>query len=97
VATYYTMFSLKPGDRYIIRVCNSPVCDMERSPDIVREIEKLLLIDIGETTSDNRFTLELSECLGQCDSAPGMMINENIHGNLNRDKLRSIIENYDTK
>ena len=94
VASYYTMFSLKPRGKYIIRVCNSPVCNMEKSPDIIKEIISLLSIDIGETSDDKRFTLELSECLGQCDSAPGMMINKDVFGNLNTASLKSIFENY---
>jgi NADH:ubiquinone oxidoreductase subunit E len=94
VASYYTMFSLKPRGKYIIRVCNSPVCNMEGSPDIINKIKNLLSIDIGETSRDKRFTLELSECLGQCDSAPGMMINEDVFGSLDTANLKSIFENY---
>ena len=94
VASYYTMFSLKPRGKYIIRVCNSPVCNMEKSPDIINEIKNLLSIDIDETSSDKLFTLELSECLGQCDSAPGMMINEDVFGGLDTANLKSIFENY---
>lgn len=94
VASYYTMFSLKPRGKYIIRVCNSPVCNMEKSTTIIEEIKKLLSINIGETTVDNRFTLELSECLGRCDTAPGMMINEDVIGNLETENLKSIFDKY---
>ena len=94
VATYYTMFSLKPRGKNIIRLCNSPVCNMEKSSDIIEKIKKILSIDIGETTSDKRFSIELSECLGQCDIAPGMMINEDVYGDLHNVDLESIFEKY---
>ena len=94
VATYYSMFSVKPRGKYIIRICNSPVCNMESSYVIVDEIKKMLSVEIGGTTSDKLFTLELSECLGQCDSAPGMMINEDVYGNLEAENLKSIFAKY---
>ncbi len=94
VATYYTMFSLKPRGKYIIRLCNSPVCNMEKSSDIINKIKNMLSIDIGETSKDKRFSIELSECLGQCDIAPSMMINEDVYGNLDKADLESIFETY---
>ncbi len=94
VATYYTMFSLKPRGKYIIRVCNSPVCNMENSTKVIEEIKKNLSIEVGETTDDMRFTLELSECLGKCEEAPGMMINEDVVGNLDNVDFKSIFDNY---
>lgn len=97
VATYYTMFSIKPRGRYIIRACNSPVCHMEGSINIIDELKSALSIDIGETTKDRMFTLELTECLGQCDNAPVMMINKDIFGDLNREKIGSILKEYKSK
>ncbi len=97
VATYYTMFSIRPRGRYIIRVCNSPVCHMEGSINIIDDLKSALSIDIGETTKDRLFTLELTECLGQCDNAPVMMINKEIFGDLNRKKIESILKEYKSK
>ncbi len=97
VAAYYTMFSLKPRGRYIIRACNSPVCHMEGSLNIIEELMEVLKIDVGETTKDRMFTLELTECLGQCDIAPVMMINEEIYSNLDTEKIKFIIENLKNK
>jgi NADH-quinone oxidoreductase subunit E len=92
VATYYTMFSVKPRGRYIIRACNSPVCLMEGSLNVLEELKQLLAIEIGETTGDRLFTLEVSECLGQCARAPVMMINKEIYGNLDRQAISDIIQ-----
>ncbi|MBN1387962.1 MAG: NAD(P)H-dependent oxidoreductase subunit E [Bacteroidales bacterium] len=97
VATYYTMFSLKPRGKYIIRACNSPVCNMIGSVSIIEELKKVLKIEVGETTDDRMFTLELTECLGQCDIAPVMMINKEIYGNLDAEKIKTIIENLKNK
>ncbi len=94
VAGYYTMFSLKPRGRHIIRVCVSPVCEMVKSQLIVDELRKQLHIDVGDTTADKLFTLEFSECLGQCQEAPSMMINQKVYNNLNPEKIREIIESY---
>ena len=97
VATYYTMFSVKPRGKYIIRACNSPVCDMEGSVNILEELNSLLGINPGETTEDKIFTLELTECLGQCDKAPVMMIDKEIYGNLDRKMVAKNIKKYKNK
>ncbi len=94
VASYYTLFSLKPRGKNIIRVCNSPVCDMAGSKDIKKELCKILKVDIGETTADELFTLETTECLGQCDTAPVLSVNEDLYGNLTAKKISPIITDY---
>lgn len=94
VVSYYTMFSLKPRGKYIIRVCDSPVCNMVKSTEVINEIKNLLSINVNETTLDKRFTLELSECLGRCGTAPSMMINKDVIGNLDLVDLKSIFEKY---
>ena len=94
VASYYTLFSLKPRGKNIIRVCNSPVCDMAGSNDIKKELCKILKVHIGETTADKLFTLETTECLGQCDTAPVMSVNEDLYGNLTAEKISPIITDY---
>ena len=94
VATYYTMFSIKPRGKYIIRICNSPVCNMNNSVSLADEIRDLLGIDIGETTDDMLFTLEYTECLGRCDVAPSVMIASDVYGSVTRESLVSIISKY---
>jgi len=94
VATYYTMYSLKPRGKYIIRICNSPVCNMEGSEGVAEALEKVLGIKLGEVTKDKLFSLEFTECLGQCGTAPGMMVGEDIYGELNMDKIVEILKKY---
>jgi NADH:ubiquinone oxidoreductase subunit E len=94
VVSYYTMFSLTPRGKHIIRVCNSPVCQMADSNDILAKLRNYLGIDVGATTADGVFTFETTECLGQCDSAPGMSVDEMFYGNLTAKKVKHILKDY---
>ena len=94
VITYYSLLSVEPRGKHIIRVCNSPICNAQEAESLLTAVEELLGIGAGETTEEGMFTLELSECLGRCAQAPSVMINDTVYGNLNRKKLESIIEKY---
>ncbi|MBU7013892.1 MAG: NAD(P)H-dependent oxidoreductase subunit E [Theionarchaea archaeon] len=90
VASFYSMFSLEPRGKYVIRVCTSPSCSIHYS--IITMLEDLLGISPGETTSDNLVTLEPSSCLGVCERAPAMMVDGEVYGDLTREKIREILE-----
>jgi NADH-quinone oxidoreductase subunit E len=92
VATFYTMYSLKPRGRNLIRVCQSPPCHLLGSSTISRELITLLGIGFGETTADKRFTLEMTSCLGVCGVAPAMMVNDRVYGNLTKERIAEIID-----
>jgi NADH:ubiquinone oxidoreductase subunit E len=92
VATFYTMYSLKPRGRNLIRVCQSPPCHLLGSSTISRELIRLLGIGFGETTPDRLFTLEMTSCLGVCGVAPAMMVNERVYGNLTAERIAEVIE-----
>ena len=94
IVSYYTMFSLRPRGKHIIRICRSPVCHLAGVTDVLAELSRMLKIHIGETTTDQYFTLETTECLGQCDLAPAMLVDDVLYGNLTRKKIRSIIQHY---
>jgi NADH-quinone oxidoreductase subunit E len=94
IASYYTMFSLSPRGRHIIRICRSPVCRMDEADELFTALKRILDIDIGQTTPDALFTLETTECLGQCDQAPVMTVDESIYGNLTPSRIETIIRNY---
>jgi NADH-quinone oxidoreductase subunit E len=91
VATFYTMYSLKPRGKHLIRVCQSPPCHLLGSSTISRELIKLLHIGFGETTADKLFTLEMSSCLGVCGVAPAMMVNDQVYGNLTPELIAEVI------
>jgi NADH-quinone oxidoreductase subunit E len=92
VATFYTMYSLKARGKYLIRVCQSPPCHLLGSTSIALELMRLLGIGFGETSVDRRFTLEMSSCLGVCGVAPAMMINDQVYGNLTKERIVEVIE-----
>jgi len=92
VATFYTMYSLKPRGRFLIRVCQSPPCHLLGSSTISRELIRLLGIGFGETTADKLFTLEMTSCLGVCGVAPAMMVNDRVYGNLTVERIVAVIE-----
>ena len=97
IASYYTMFSLTPRGKHIIRICRSPVCHLAGVNDVFTELTKILKIDIGATTPDRLFTLETTECLGQCDSAPAMTVDEVLYGNLTAKRIKTIVQHYRKK
>ncbi len=94
VAGYYSMFSLKPRGKYIIRVCVSAICELLKSDEVLSVLHKELGIRTGETTPCGLFTLEVSECLGQCQEAPSMMINQEVYNELNATKITDILNKY---
>ena len=95
VATFYSFLSTKPQGRNVIRICKSVPCFLEDSDIIIESIEKALGIKAGETTPDGRFSLELTNCIGACDKAPAMMVNDDIHGDLTPGKILQILEEYE--
>ena len=94
LATYYTLFSLKPRGRHIIRVCRSPVCQMIGAGRIFDKIKGILNLNIGETTPDGLFTLESTECIGQCDRAPCLSVDDSTYGGVKPSGLEAIFKNY---
>lgn len=91
IATYYSMFSINPRGKYIIRFCISPVCAMKGNSSLVEFTEHICGISVGETTPDGLFTIEHTQCLGLCDKAPSMMINEDVYTELTTQKIAEII------
>jgi NADH-quinone oxidoreductase subunit E len=92
VASFYTMFSLKPRGRNIIRLCDSPPCHLMGSKSLLDYLKGTLKVSTGETTKDGIFTLELTSCLGACGVAPAMMINDEMFGNLTPEKVNTILD-----
>jgi len=92
VLTFYSMYSLKPRGKNVIRLCESPPCFLKGSEKIMKKLMNILeLKNVGQTTEDGEFTLELCACLGVCGNAPVMMINEDVYGDLTEKKVETII------
>ena len=94
IATFYSFLSVKPQGAYIIRVCKSLPCFLKNYELIVKTIQKEIGIGPGETTVDGKFSLQLTNCIGACDQAPAMMINNDLHVNLTPDRITDILKGY---
>jgi NADH-quinone oxidoreductase subunit E len=94
VATFYNLVFRKPVGRHVILVCDSISCWIMGYGNIVASLNKKLGIGLGETTPDGRFTLLTVPCLGTCDHAPALMIDEDLYRDLTDQSLDSILINY---
>jgi NADH-quinone oxidoreductase subunit E len=92
VATFYTMYNLKPVGKFVFEVCHTGPCMVSGSDDILAYIKEKLGIDVGETTADGLFTLKTAECLGACGYAPMMQLGKYYKEHLTREKVDQIIE-----
>ena len=92
VATFYSMYNLKPVGRYMFEVCQTGPCMLNGSDHIIKYIYEKLGIKPGETTPDGMFTLKTVECLGACGYAPMMQLGKNFREHLTKEKVDAIIE-----
>lgn len=91
VATFYSMYNLKPVGKYLFEVCQTGPCMLRGSDDIVAYIGEKLGIKPGETTADGLFTLKTVECLGACGYAPMMQLGKHYREHLTKEKVDEII------
>ena len=94
VATFYNLIFRRPVGRHVILLCNSVSCWIMGCERLQAGLARRLGIDLGQTSADNRFTLLPMECLGTCDHAPALMIDEELYQDLNPDRLDKILEQY---
>ncbi len=91
VSSFYSFFSTMPKGKYSIKVCLGTACYVRGGKKIVEKLKELLGIEIGETTEDGNFTLEVMRCIGACGLAPAMTINDKVYKQVNPDRLQSIL------
>lgn len=91
VATFYTMYNLRPVGKFHVQVCTNLPCWLRGSNKIIDVVKRHLTISIGETTGDNLFTLTEVECLGACVNAPMMQVNEDYYEDLDEESAQNII------
>ena len=94
VATFYAQFRLSPIGEHLIRVCHGTACHVAGADQITQEISNFLEIEDGETTQDEKFTMESVMCVGACSLAPIMIVDEDTHGKLKPTNIRKIIKGY---
>lgn len=94
VATFYSQFRLKPTGKYRISVCLGTACYVKGADKVLKRIEERLGIQNGECTEDRLFSLDSCRCVGACGLAPVMMINDEVYGKLDPDKVDKILDEY---
>jgi NADH:ubiquinone oxidoreductase subunit E len=94
VITFYSQLYTKPRGRNIVRVCRGTACHVRGGKSILKLVKQHLGIDEGETTTDMEYTLETVACIGVCALAPNVVVNKNIHGNMNPKKVATIFGHY---
>jgi NADH-quinone oxidoreductase subunit E len=91
VATFYSMYNLKPVGKYMFEVCQTGPCMINGSDDIIKYISDTLSVKPGETSADGMFTLKTTECLGACGYAPMMQMGKTFREHLTKEKVDAII------
>ncbi len=94
VLTFYSSFRMEPIGRHKVNVCLGTACYVRGGPTLVDKLKQLLEIDVGETTEDRRFTLEVCRCVGACSQAPVIMVDDDIVGRIDPSKLSKMLRKY---
>jgi NADH-quinone oxidoreductase subunit E len=94
VASFYSMFNLKPVGKCVIEVCRTSSCWLLGAEDVIGHIEKRLGIKAGETSADGMFTLKTVECLGSCGTAPMMQVGADYYENLSLQKVDQLMDRF---
>jgi NADH:ubiquinone oxidoreductase subunit E len=94
VVSFYSFFSTVPKGRNMIRVCLGTACYVRGGKEVLAALKKEIGIDIGETTGDREFSLEIGRCFGACGLAPVLMVNDDIHQRVRPTKVGDILGQY---
>ena len=97
VATFYHFLGAHAQGENVIRICKSLPCYMASAPMVIDQIKEILGIEPGETTADGKFSFELTNCIGACDQAPAMLVNDRLYGQLTPEKIADILKSYQTE
>lgn len=92
--SFYARFSPEPRGQYVVRMCRSAPCHVCGAKQVMEAIARTLGIGPGETTPDGKFTLEYCQCLGVCESAPAIMVNDKVYRNLTPGRAATLMEDY---
>ena len=95
VSSFYSFFTTEPRGRHTISVCMGTACYVRGSSKILKRICEMLDVQVGKTTCDQRFTLEVMRCMGACGLAPAIKVDEDVLRQVNPDKLDAILQKYE--
>lgn len=94
VVTFYSYFTEEPTGKYVINVCMGTACFVKGSGDVLDEFERKLNVKVGQTTPDEKFTLQSLRCVGACGLAPVVTINDKVYGHFTKDMVNKILDDY---
>jgi NADH-quinone oxidoreductase subunit E len=95
VASFYSMLSVKPRGRHVVKFCESAPCHVQGGREVLTALQQQLGIKNGETSSDGRWTLEMTICLGQCAEGPVMLVDDDLIKNVTPDQIAGILAIYE--
>ena len=95
VLTFYSFFRMSPIGRHQISICMGTACYVRGGPTLVEKFQQVLGVKVGETTDDNRFTLEICRCVGACSQAPVVMIDDDVVGRVQPQDVAKALRQYD--
>lgn len=94
VVSFYSFFSTVPRGKYIVRVCLGTACYVRGGKEVLSSLQKELGIDVGQTTPDGNFSLDVGRCFGACGLAPVLMVNDSVHQRVKAEKIKDLIDYY---
>ena len=94
VVSFYSYFSTHPRGKNVVRVCLGTACYVRGGKQVLNALVKELKIDVGETTEDKNFSLEVARCFGACGLAPAIMINDDVHQRVKPARIKQILAPY---
>ena len=94
VITFYSRFTMKPKGKYNVAVCLGTACFVKGSEKILDKLKERLGIDVGETTSDGKFSIEATRCVGACGLAPVFTVNDEVYGKATPELLDKVLDEY---
>jgi NADH-quinone oxidoreductase subunit E len=93
-ATFYSLLRWKPSGRNVISVCHNLPCTLLGAETIIEHLGRTLGVEEGQVTADGRYSFRRIECIGRCDGAPAMLVNDDHHGDLTPEKIDEILKTY---
>jgi NADH:ubiquinone oxidoreductase subunit E len=94
VVSFYSFFSTQPRGKFVVRVCLGTACYVRGGKEVLNSLKKELKIDVGMTTSDKMFSIDVGRCFGACGLAPVLMVNDDVHQRVRPEKIGEILAEY---
>jgi NADH-quinone oxidoreductase subunit E len=93
-ATFYSLIRRRPSGRHVISICHNLTCTLLGAEPLIEHLRNRLGVNEGDVTPDGRFSYERIECIGRCDGAPAMLVDNEFHGELTPEKIEALLEKY---